>query len=193
VATARGQRTRARLLEAAETVFGTYGYHETSLVQITEEAGVGLGTFYGHFRSKREIYDELIRTRGAELRAAVRDATVGLTQRRELEIAGFTAFFAWIAAHPGIYSVARQEASTDPQATREWYGAFAGDYASALARAMRESGVATGDPEVLAWAMMGMADFVAMRFIVWKGDGDLPATTLGEFLEVALRALGLAS
>ena len=47
--TARGTRTRARLLEAAEQVFESVGYHDASIVKITEQAGIGLGTFYLYF------------------------------------------------------------------------------------------------------------------------------------------------
>ncbi|MEO7146999.1 MAG: TetR/AcrR family transcriptional regulator, partial [Terrimesophilobacter sp.] len=34
--TARGSRTRAKLLEAAETVFARAGYSDASIVRITE-------------------------------------------------------------------------------------------------------------------------------------------------------------
>jgi AcrR family transcriptional regulator len=43
---ARGVETRTRLLLAAERVFGDLGYHEASIVKITEAASVGQGTFY---------------------------------------------------------------------------------------------------------------------------------------------------
>ena len=40
---ARGVETRRRLLDAAEHVFGELGYHDASIVKITEAAGVGAG------------------------------------------------------------------------------------------------------------------------------------------------------
>ena len=49
--TARGNRTRAKILAAAEQVFAQVGYHEASIVKITEAAGVGLGTFYLYFEA----------------------------------------------------------------------------------------------------------------------------------------------
>ena len=48
----RGERTRRRLLEAAETVFAELGYHDASIVKLTEAAGVGQGTFYLYFSSR---------------------------------------------------------------------------------------------------------------------------------------------
>jgi AcrR family transcriptional regulator len=49
----RGARTRQRLIEAAESVFADLGYHDASIVKITEAAGVAQGTFYLYFESKR--------------------------------------------------------------------------------------------------------------------------------------------
>jgi AcrR family transcriptional regulator len=59
---ARGLETRNKLLEAAEQVFGDLGFHDASIVKITEAAGVGQGTFYLYFGSKQEIFDELVPT-----------------------------------------------------------------------------------------------------------------------------------
>ena len=49
----RGAATRGRLIEAAESVFAEFGYHDASIVKITEAAGVGQGTFYLYFASRR--------------------------------------------------------------------------------------------------------------------------------------------
>ena len=52
-ATSRGQRTRNKLLDAAEQVFGEQGYEKASIVEITRTAGVAQGTFYVYFESKK--------------------------------------------------------------------------------------------------------------------------------------------
>ena len=53
--TERGRRTLRRLLDAAGEEFGARGYHETAISNITQRAGVGLGTFYVYFKSKEDI------------------------------------------------------------------------------------------------------------------------------------------
>jgi AcrR family transcriptional regulator len=53
-------RTRADLLAAARKVFAKRGYHEASILDITTEADVGVGTFYLHFRDKEEAFNTLI-------------------------------------------------------------------------------------------------------------------------------------
>jgi len=52
---ARKDRTRAQLLEAAEQIFVRQGYHSTLVSDIVQQAGVGQGTFYRHFKSKRAV------------------------------------------------------------------------------------------------------------------------------------------
>ncbi len=54
------ERTRADLLAAARKVFAQRGYHDTSILDITAAADVGVGTFYLHFRDKDEAFNTLI-------------------------------------------------------------------------------------------------------------------------------------
>ena len=58
--TARGERTRQKLLDAAERIFAELGYHDASIVKITEAAGVGQGTFYLYFAGKQQVFDEVV-------------------------------------------------------------------------------------------------------------------------------------
>jgi AcrR family transcriptional regulator len=51
----RSRRTRAALLKAALGLFAQHGYERTSIGEIAAEAGVGAGTLYQHFRSKRQL------------------------------------------------------------------------------------------------------------------------------------------
>ena len=55
----RKNQTRNELLMAASAVFVRQGYHGTVVSDIVSEAGVGQGTFYRHFQSKREVFEAL--------------------------------------------------------------------------------------------------------------------------------------
>ena len=74
----RGVQTRTRILEAAEQVFADVGYHEASIVKITEAAGVAQGTFYLYFEGKKQVFDELV----VDLNRRVRHAIQGSVQLR---------------------------------------------------------------------------------------------------------------
>src|SRR6185312_9840055 len=70
----RGARTRARLLEAAESVFAQLGYHDASIVKITEAAGVAGGTFYLYFQSKKDVFEEVVLDLNRRVRHFVQEA-----------------------------------------------------------------------------------------------------------------------
>jgi AcrR family transcriptional regulator len=64
----RTDRTRARLLDAAQEVFSERGYDAASLGEITARADLGTGTLYLHFRDKRSIYEAMVRRLALVLR-----------------------------------------------------------------------------------------------------------------------------
>ncbi|HOD44805.1 MAG TPA: TetR/AcrR family transcriptional regulator [Anaerolineaceae bacterium] len=56
----RAEETRAKILEAAETLFCHGGYESTSVDAICRQAGVTKGAFYHHFPGKQALFLELI-------------------------------------------------------------------------------------------------------------------------------------
>jgi AcrR family transcriptional regulator len=56
---AKGRRTRARLLEAGKAVFERDGFLQARISDISAEAGVSHGSFYHYFDSKEEIFREI--------------------------------------------------------------------------------------------------------------------------------------
>lgn len=53
--------TRQRLLDAAGQVFAQHGFHQATVRQITEQAGVNLAAVNYHFRDKAELYAAVMR------------------------------------------------------------------------------------------------------------------------------------
>jgi len=51
--------TRERILEAAFTLFGRYGFKRTSMEDIASEAGLSRAALYLQFRNKEEIFRDL--------------------------------------------------------------------------------------------------------------------------------------
>lgn len=190
--TARGMETRARLLSAAERVFGDKSYYRVSISDITREAGVGQGTFYVYFPSKEAVFRELVQQRAHELRAVTHLATSKADGGRlEAERAGFAAFFTFIDEHRQLYRVVRQAESVDEDLYREYYRAFADGYRAALGAAMDRGEIARMDPEVLAYILMGIGDFVGMRCVIWTGDpiSDGAFEDVVRFIQAGLKGL----
>jgi AcrR family transcriptional regulator len=187
---ARGQRTRRKLLEAAERVFAELGFHDASIVKITEAAGVGQGTFYLYFPGKAEIFDELVRDLNLRVRAAMSEAAVRGTTRAEKERLGFQAFFKFASEHPALYRVMRQAEFVCPDTLHYHYDKIAEGYVSALRRAMDDGEIAPGDPEIMAWALMGMGELLGLRLILWRDGRELGESELAEISALIDRVLG---
>jgi AcrR family transcriptional regulator len=188
--TGRGERTRARLLKAAEDIFTEFGYHEASIVKITEAAGVANGTFYLYFSGKQGIFDELVEDLNRRVRHAMDEAAMRGRTRAEAERLGFEAFFRFTAEHPGLYRVIRQAEFVSPGALRLHYERIARNYARGLAEAMERGEVASGDPEVLSWALMGAGELIGLRWILWGDAAEIPPHVFEETMRFLLRGLG---
>lgn len=188
--TSRGARTRRRLLQAAEDTFAELGYHDASIVKITEAAGVGQGTFYLYFASKREIFDELVLDLNYRVRRAMKEASSQGSTRSETEVLGFAAFFRFTAEHPALYRIIRQAEFVSPPMLRRHYDKLTEGYVAGLEEAMAQGEVADGDPEVLAWALMGIGELVGMRWILWAEQDELPEEVFGELATIVRRAIG---
>lgn len=121
---ARGLATRARLLAAAEELFTRRGFDGTSIGDVAERAGVGVGTVYHHFPDKRAMLLELVEDWGDRMAAQ---------RRSELELERFLsgdlrqAFHRWLErAHrrlrkqPSLYLVVLGLAARDPEVAERY-------------------------------------------------------------------------
>src|SRR5690606_18077644 len=133
--TARGTRTRAKLLLAAEQVFAACGYADASIVRITEAAGVAQGTFYLYFSSKLEIFEELIDDLNRRVRHAMAEAAEGATTRIDIEREGFRGFFKFTAEHPALYRIVREAEFVSPKSLRLHYTRIVSSYIEGLSSA----------------------------------------------------------
>ncbi len=176
----RGTETRGRLLEAAEQIFADLGYHDASIVKITEAAGVAQGTFYLYFASKKEVFDEVVKDLNVRVRHAMQEGAERGRTRAEVERLGFAAFFRFTAEHPALYRIVRQAEFVSPETMHLHYERLSEGYASGLQQAMDAGEVERGDPEVLAWALMGIGELLGMRWILWAGADEVPERVLAE-------------
>ncbi|HEU0057235.1 MAG TPA: TetR/AcrR family transcriptional regulator [Gaiella sp.] len=186
----RGERTRRKLLEAAEAVFAELGYHDASIVKITEAAGVGQGTFYLYFASKKGVFDELVVDLNHRVRQAMTEAASQGTTRAEMERLGFAGYFRFVADHPALYRIIRQAEFVSPEMLHLHYERLTSGYVTGLRQAMEAGEIADGDPELLAWALMGIGELVGMRWILWAGRDGLSPEMLDELGRIIARTIG---
>ncbi|MEJ7650013.1 MAG: helix-turn-helix domain-containing protein [Nakamurella sp.] len=80
-ATRRRRATRARLLDAAATVFAERGLGRTSIEEVCEAAGFTRGAFYSNFASLDELFFALYEQRAGRVAEQVANALAGPGER----------------------------------------------------------------------------------------------------------------
>lgn len=73
--------TRQKLYEAAVTLIAEQGFSATTVDEIAERAGVAKGTVYYNFKSKADLFEELLR-HGVRLLTASLQAAADATRER---------------------------------------------------------------------------------------------------------------
>lgn len=175
--TARAERTRTALLQAAREEFGAVAFHEARISGIMQRAGMAHGTFYTYFASKEEIFRVVLEAVHAEAfpaqwrhgahRTPLDD--INATNRRYLE--------AW-RRHTRVLASFEELASTNDEfaALRR---AQRADYIGRTARAIRRWQAAgtvapTVDADCLAACLGGMVERTAyMTFALGEGSADI--------------------
>ncbi len=188
--TARGLKTKRKLLDAAALEFGEKGFHEASITGITQRAGTALGSFYTYFDSKDELFSALVRDMSARVKSHAASAMTEWEDAMEREKLALQAFMNFAREHKEIYRIIDEAEFVDPASYRLHYE----DAAQRIHERLQE-GVAAGDfrgplEEAHAWAIMGMNVFLGMRYGIWSEE-----KSAAEIAEIAngILARGLAA
>ena len=96
---------REQLISTAIQVFAVNGFHDTSMNDVAEAAGVTKPVLYQHFASKRELYRELLAEIGTELRDTIAKATADAGGPRQQIENGFRAYFRFVEQHNDAFRV----------------------------------------------------------------------------------------
>lgn len=170
--TARGERTLRKILDAARGEFGERGFSDSSIVAITQRAGVALGTFYTYFDSKEEVFRALVKDMSAQVRDHVAPAFTDATDAIDGERRALESFLTFARKHRDVYRIIDEAEFVEPDAYREHYETTASRIAARLAAARNTGELARDltdkDLDIIAWAMMGANVFLGLKFEVWS-------------------------
>jgi AcrR family transcriptional regulator len=196
-------RRRRQLVVAAIELFGAQGFHDTSMDDIADEAGVTKPVLYQHFPSKRDLYVELLESVGTDLIAAVsRAAEQEIIPSRRV-LAGFTAYFRFVsektAAFQLLFGTGARGTDEFADVIRRFEDQLAGIIAGLI-----DAGTDDDHRNLLAYAMAGSAEMISRQWVLSARDheseadrvpqldpeaGDILAQRLSELLWGGLRSL----
>jgi AcrR family transcriptional regulator len=161
-------RRREQLLEVALEVFGEHGFHPTSMNDVAEAAGVTKPVLYQHFRSKRDLYREVLTDVGAQLLDAITKATTAAQSPREQVELGFIAYFRFVEANEAAFRVLFGGGTRRDEEFAAQVAEVEGAIAEAIATLIDVEDLTGAQRRQLAHGLVGLAEGTSR---VWMADG----------------------
>lgn len=190
--TAKGEGTRRALLDAATRLFVERGYHHTSVPDIVAAAGVGHGTFYEYFGSRRDILLALTREAGDAGDRAPVLRSPHLADRIRAEIVWYLSSR---VEHLELTKVWHAAADVDPEIAATRRSTRARRVERVRRGIVAAGATTTVDADVAASALVAMLEEFTHR---WFVEGDGPGTAARDVVAAAetlstlwLNAIGL--
>ena len=161
-------RRRRQLLEVALAVFGEQGFHQTSMNDVAEAAGVTKPVLYQHFRSKRDLYREVLTDVGGQLLDAITKATTAARSPHEQVELGFAAYFRFVAEHEAAFRVLFGGGTRRDEEFAAQVALVEGAIAEAIATLIDVEGLSAAERRQLAHGLVGLAEGTSR---LWVADG----------------------
>lgn len=167
----RRVRVRADLLSAARQVFTTRGYQEATISEITQIADVAMGTFYLHFRDKEALLAAVAEEGLATIREQIHATIVQAGAEPLLPLIMRTLLRTAYEQRDLFLLIGTSESAllvrTRMHRAQE---SLAGHFLPLLQQAQEQGQLASYDPVLLAYLLVGLL----MRAIDWWHHQDEP-------------------
>ena len=183
---------RSEILQAATLCFSRSGYHESTIDDIAEQAGLSKGAVYWHFAGKRDLFLALVDDIVRGIKRQLADPEPGTSARKRVE----HICEIMLGADPGGPGMARLQAEFVAHASRdeEFRERLSGLLTGALQPVVAAvaHGVETGefrsvDPEHVATAMLAALDGLRVYQLLRP---ELEVNQIwGETVELLIRGL----
>jgi AcrR family transcriptional regulator len=169
----RDQR-RMHLLDAANEVFTTRGYHAAAMDDIAEAAGVSKPVLYQHFGSKLDLYLALLDASCDRLVEIVHDALASTEKNADRVVATMDAFYEFVSSANGEFRFVFESDLTGDGQVQQRLWRVNNEIADAVAVIIVEDTALREDQaKLLAISLVGVAQ-VSARY--WVSSG---ATSIG--------------
>ncbi|HPU98849.1 MAG TPA: TetR/AcrR family transcriptional regulator [Candidatus Hydrogenedentes bacterium] len=159
---------RNRIFAAALEIFSEQGFHNATMDQVAERAGVAKGTVYRYFSSKEELLRELFREAARELAEQFRTSFGGDGNLPEMVETFITAWLQFIERNPTLYRILQTEgAYLGGEGGAVFYEELIEAFPMAkerLAALNRSGALKTMNFHTLAFGILGFMDGVARKW-----------------------------
>ena len=156
-----GLNKMMKLIEAAEELFTTKGFYQTSISDICKSAGTAVGTFYIYFQTKTDIYGYMMQEYANEIKTRLSEAIKDCPTRYEKEREGIKCFVKYAVEKPNVYNIIWGSLSVDKKLFTDYYESFARSYTYSLTHDNGE--INAEDATTIAYMLMGVSNFLGLR------------------------------
>ncbi len=164
---------RQQLLDTALATFARLGYHDASMNDIAEAAGVTKPVLYQHFGSKRELFLEVLSDVAGAMRRTVRAATSSADGPHQQVQLGFAAWFLWVDDHRDGFNVLFSgEVRRDPEFAEEAAKAQR-QFVDELSELIVVDGLTEERQRLLAYGIVGLGEATCRRWLAREIDLDV--------------------
>jgi AcrR family transcriptional regulator len=167
-------RRRRQLLEVALEVFADRGFHVASMNHVAEAAGVTKPVLYQHFRSKRDLYREVLTDVGQQLLDEISKATSAAASPREQVELGFGAYFRFVHRSPAAFRVLFGGGTRRDEEFAAQVAQVEAAVAQEIAALIDVEGLGPDDRTLLAHGLVGLAEGSSRAWMARAGHGEDP-------------------
>lgn len=184
---------RSQLLEVALERFAAGGYHDTSMEEIADAAGVTKPVLYQHFHSKQELFLELLDIEGRELLDDVTSRAAAETHPYQRVLAGFRAYFDFVCKRTSAFQLLFGSGARTADEFADSVRRLEEAIASVIAHFI-DADIDDGHRNLLGYAIVGLGEVAGRRWVASREmldpvEADVLATRLADLVWAGLRGL----
>ncbi|MBI5193580.1 MAG: TetR/AcrR family transcriptional regulator [Nitrospirae bacterium] len=189
---------REEILTAAITIFSQKGYHDTTIADLIEKAGIARGTFYLYFENKRQIFDSILDNLLLEIDRCIRTIKIGETGPEKTDPldqlrANLTRLFTLFIENPELSRILLRHATgldeESDQKLTEFYSNLALKIEEALRLGTKMNLIRECDPRITSYCILGSIREVIEHITLTRRDTSEIDTIIEEVLGFGLYGL----
>ncbi len=177
---AKAQRTRQKILEAARAIFAERGFAKATAEEISTKAGVGYGTFYLYFADKRqalhtilsEVDDQLYQL--GQQGEGPEKPRLGLGALAPIKTT-INGFFDSFKAYADVLKICHELSATDPDFKNQHdkvRGRLVDRIKEHILKGLELGNTRNVDPEIASVAIAGMVETIAVEWFFNNREWD---------------------
>lgn len=170
--TRNGKSTFKLIVDTAVSLFYTQGYHNTTIGDITSDAGIGAGTFYLYFPNKFVLYKYILMELQHDMRRHIAENVSVVSGRFNKEKEGIKTYINYVKDNPHAYHIIWESLYIDKTLFMDYYNGFATRYERGLDESIKDGELHDVDTELVSYILMGVTTLIGLKVLFNLGKDN---------------------